>query len=801
MLTNCPSIRLLCLVAAIGLTPTVSAQDLNEYPNELEEVRVTAQKRVQSALDVPISITAFSERELNRLGIDKLIDYATRSPNLGFAQQGNRAFTKIGIRGVTNVGGRANAVGVYLDEFNIAPNILVAGWSRTLDTPLYDIKRIEVLRGPQGTYFGRNTLGGAINITTIKPDPDKFFATLRGEIDEHGTWLGRISGNLPLSEQSALRVTGYYRDMGDWMNNLSDGGSNDGRDQGARAAFRFDNDSTTVDLAFSRTEERQNQLDFVPTGVLAPIPRQLVGVVENFHLLFAPFGTPPVDTGQFPQWPLPATGAALWPDNFDTLDNDFPSRSDSETDMFIGRISHKFANGLELTSVSGYLNNDFSLSSDGDASPYPAFRVDRDSESEGWSQEFRLSSFGGGRLDWTVGTIYAEDKITETDLSAHLATDPYLNGWGALLFALAAQDGLIDFSDPGIQFALANGLMPQIFAPMTLGNFEDVDRGIDTQSFALFADMTYRISDSIDLSLGLRWTHDDVTFSEVTRPTITIPVGSDVTSETFSNFSPRVALNWRPTDDLATYLTASRGYKVGGINSDVTLTDDGAVSKIYDEETAWNYELGVKGKFADNRLQLNAAVFYVDWEDIQVRGQDVLTQRQFVQNATSATSKGGELEILAQLSPALTWNIGYGYTDASFDRFPNAIPIDQVGAGVIDASGNRLPYAPENTLTTGAELRFPGFAGTDGWFRIDYRYTDDRQTEATNDDNRRLAAFDLVNARVGFESERYSVTFYVNNLFDEEYVLGTQNLETYYSGLQLAVGAPRTIGTIFSVSF
>jgi len=801
MSIHCPPRHLLALLSAlVVITPASAQQDDADTP-ELSRIQVTAQKREQDLQDVPVSITAFTEENLDRLGIREFIDYASRTPNVGFAQQGNRSFTKVGIRGVTNVGGRANAVGIYLDEFNIAPNILVAGWSRTLDTPLYDIERVEVLRGPQGTYFGRNTLGGAINITTVKPDPGERFGALRGEIDEHGTWLARITGNLPLGQQAALRVTAYYRDVGEWMNNLSAGGSNDGRDQGLRAALGFDNQTTRVNLAVSKTEERQNQLALVPTGVLAPIPQQLIGVVENFHLLFAPFGTPAIDTSRFPQWPLPATNAALWPDNTDTLDNDTQRRSDSATDMVIANISHRFGNGLELASVSGLLNNEFNQSGDGDASPYRAFRVDRDSDVDGWSQELRLSQFSDARLGWTLGALYAEDEITETDLSAHLESDPYLPAWGALLFALGVQDGLVDLGNPEIQFALANGLIPDVFAPLTLGNFEDVDRGIDTESLALFGDLTYSLTDHLDLSAGVRWTRDEVTFSELTRPTVTLPVGSDRTSERFSNLSPRAVLNWRPADHWSGYLSASRGYKVGGINSDVTLTDDGAVEKIYDAETAWNYEIGFKGSLADNRVQLNAAVFHIDWDDIQVRGQDVLSQRQFVQNATSASSTGGEIELLARINERLTWNIGYGYTDATFGRFPNAIPIDQIGSDVVDASNNRLPFAPENTLVTGIEYRFPGFFDAQGWLRLDFRHTDEQHTEATNDPNRLLPSFSLFNARLGFDGQRFSIALYVNNLFGEDYVLGTQNLETYYSGLQFAVGQPRTFGTVFNLFF
>ena len=791
---------LLATAIALALSPTVVAE-VGES-NTLDTITVTAQKREQTLQEVPISITAFAEEDIERLGIGEFLDYATRAPNVGFSQQGNRAFTRMGVRGVTNVGGRANAIGIYLDEFNIAPNILVTGWSRTLDTPLYDIERIEVLRGPQGTYFGRNTLGGAINITSRKPDPSGYFGNLRGEIDEHGTWLGRVAGNIPLGERSALRMTGYYRDVGGWMTNLAGGGTNDGRDQGLRAAFRYDdNERLTVDLSLSRTEERQNQLEYVATGILAPVPNQLVEVVDNFHLLFGAFGTPPIDTSQFPQWPLPFVAQPLWPDTHETFANDARRRSDSDTDMFIGRINYRFDNALELTSVTGYLKNDFQQFGDGDASPLPAFTVARDSISKGWSQELRLSSFGLGRVDWTIGGILARDEIMETDISSHLASDPYLNAWGALLFALGVQDGLIDLTDPEIQFLLANGLVPQVFGPMTVGNFEDTDRGIDTDSYALFGDMSIALTDAFSLSVGLRWTQDKVEFTEINRPSITLPVGTDIVNTSFSNLSPRLALNYQFADGLSTYATIARGYKVGGVNSDVTTTDDGAVEQIYREETAWNYEVGFKGMLADNRFQLNAALFYIDWDDIQVRGQDVLSQRQFVQNATSANSKGGEIELLARLHPQLRWNLGYGYTDATFNSFPNAIPIDQVGFGTVDASGNRLPFAPKHTFNTGAEFSFAGPAGTNGWLRADYRHTGRQFVEATNDANNVLGSFELVNVRVGLDANRYSVALFVNNVFNENYTLGTQGLETYYSGLQRSVGMPRTFGAVFNYFF
>jgi iron complex outermembrane receptor protein len=796
------------LTVAIGLT-LIGASGLQAQEQEpttsasgepmIEEVLVTAQKREQSLQDVPISITAFSRAEIERAGINEFADYATKAPNVGFGQQGNRSSTKVAIRGVTNIGGKANSVGIYEDEFNIAPNILVTGHSRTADTSLYDVERIEVLRGPQGTFFGRNTMGGAISITTRKPDPSGNFGSLKLEADDWGGYLGRLSYNLSIGESNAFLFTGYYRDVGDFIDNIGpSGASNEGDEKGFRVAFRAEpSDDLTIDISAAHSEFEQDMQSMIPSGELAAIPSDLVNVVNFWPFLWQPIPVPPIDTSQYPEWPLPVTDVPFYPDNYSVIATDLPYASTSDTDTYIMNISWDFRDDMTLTSVTGYIDNEFDLYGDGDYSIYPAFTVGRDSESEAWSQELRLSSFGNDRFDWMIGGIYSSDEITETDISTHLSTDPYLTAWGATLFALAAQDGLIDFTDPTIQYLLTNGLVPSVFGDMTLGNFEDVDRANDTDSWAVFGDVTWHLTDKLDAAFGLRYTDDSLTFSEVTRPTVILPVGTDVQKTSFTDWSPRFNLNWYATTDTMVYGTISKGYKVGGVNSDVTAALP-EVEKFYGEETGWNYETGFKTAFANNRVQLNVSAFYFDWEDLQVRGQDVISQRQFVQNAADATSKGLEIELVAAVTSNQTLRAAYGRLDSTFGYFPNAVDLN---GDVFDATGNAIPFSPDNTFSASYDIDIPLDMSFDAYLRFDYSYVDDQATDAANTPSRMLPSYQLFNVRAGIANERYDLSLWIKNAADEEYVLGNNNLETFYGGFMRAVGPPRQFGATFSLFF
>ncbi|MEQ9395714.1 TonB-dependent receptor [Haliea sp.] len=763
--TRCPSIAL-ALLAAGGFTQTAYAQ-LTAGPM-LEEVLVTAQKREQSLQNVPVSVTAFSAETIERAGIRDFEDYAMKTPNVGFQQRGSRSDTKFGIRGVTNIGGQANAVGVYVDEVNVVPSVLSTGTSRTADTQLLDIERIEVLRGPQGTFFGRNTMGGAINITTVKPDPSGFDASVVAEVGEWDHLLGRAMVNVPLGDSVALRATVYYDENDGFITNRGpSGASNSEQNQGGRLALSWNpSQRLALDLSASWSRLEQDYPAMVPSGNLGSIPTQ---VVTDGGFLF--------DVFDVPVWPL--GDVPFFPANHDHTATDMDRAESSDTAIYTARLVYDF-DRFTLTSVTGYIDNEFSQAGEGDASVAPAFFVSRDSELDAFSQELRLSGDWNGDTTWMVGAIYARDETVETDLSTHLATDPYLALWDIL--------GVLEFGLPGdIGDIITNGP-----SGVTVGNFEDVDRGADTTSYAAFGDMSWRISEHWEVAVGLRYTQDEVDYFEVTRPAITIPVSDISTSRDFDDWSPRLNVSWFPTEQVTIYGTVSKGYKVGGFNASQDL-----VKLTFEPEEGWNYELGLKSRFWNERVQLNAAAFYFDWSDLQVRGQDVRTQRQVVVNADSAYTQGGELELSALLTASLSLNLAYGYLDAEFDRFPNAIDTN---GNLFDGSGLRIPLAPENTFS--AALQYEFLLGSwDGFLRVDYSFIDDQFASADNSPERLIESYELWNLRAGIDNGHFGIQAFVENLADEEYSSGVENLETFYTGMQRSVGKPRWAGVRLEYNF
>ncbi|MEM8988357.1 MAG: TonB-dependent receptor plug domain-containing protein, partial [Pseudomonadota bacterium] len=231
------------VVVAMTYSAPIFAQE--QETGATETIIVTAQKREQSLQDVPIAVTVFDEQAIEIQRIDELQDYALKTPNVGFIETGNRSRARLGIRGITNLGGDINTAGIYVDEFNVAPS----SSTRTFDINLFDIERIEVLRGPQGTFFGRNTLGGALNITTKKPSADVFSGDLVAEYGSFDHRMVKSSLNVPLGANAAARGAVFYQADDGFIDNIGPAGrGNDKEDLGARLALRFTpTDNWTID--------------------------------------------------------------------------------------------------------------------------------------------------------------------------------------------------------------------------------------------------------------------------------------------------------------------------------------------------------------------------------------------------------------------------------------------------------------------------------------------------------------------------------------------------------------------------
>lgn len=725
---------------ALALGLVVSALAGAQESDGLGEIVVTAQKRAQSLSDVPISVTAFSAEDIEKNKIEKLQDYVEKTPNVGYFTSGNTTGDRLAIRGVSNVGGFANSLGIYVDEFNVTP--LQA--STTYDQNLLDLERIEVLRGPQGVLFGRNLIGGAISLTTKKPDFDRS-AELRANYGSFDSWMLNGSVNVPVVDGLvAVRATGFWRESDGFIRDIGPAGNtNDYEGKGARLAVRITpSENLTIDLTGSHSEYDQGMNNFIPSG-------QLNAGLGAFRV------TSPIDDGQ-----------GFWPSNSRTIATDTPTFADNNTTIFTARAELDLGS-MSLVSNSGYIENESGRSGDGDFTASTFYIDDVGSDLESYSTELRLQSNEGGRFDWVVGATYAHDQSSEFSLRT--------------LYPLFLQ-----------RFGLTGTRRINDFGGDSL-----------SESYAAFSDVTWHVSDAVALSLGGRFTHARefaFRFTDSENFFTGIPLGSfkEGTRE-FDDFSPRVTALYRLDTQKNLYATVSKGFKAGGFNAGSASLPD--VPQDFDKETAWNYEVGAKTFFFDRRLRANVSVFYMKWDDIQVTSGFLdanRNPRNTILNAAEASSKGVELDLTARPLSNLELQVGAGYNDAKFDSFPAA--ISEAGT-FVDASGNSLPLAPEWTFNGSAEYGFPVFADYSGFVRTEYSYRAEVFTTSLNVSRlgEIVPSYDKWNLRAGVENDRYRFVAYVENLLDDNYLVG--GFSTFYMSGNAVVVDPRRFGVQVAVKF
>jgi len=771
---------------------------------QLEEVLVTAQKREQSLFEVPSSISAFSAADIEASRMVRFSDYALRSPNVGFSNpSGDRSDVRFSIRGIGPIsrGGVGNSVGVYIDEFNIAPNLL----ARTVDTQLQDAERIEVLRGPQGTFFGRNTVGGAVSITSIKPDPEQFTGHVRGDYSSFDTLGIEGAVNLPLSETVALRTLAYYDESDGYLTQEGPHDAADGTEnKGLRAALRWlPGDDITFDVAVTYSDQEQDLPTFVPTGdnsesigILEELVSALVGEELGINDIARLIGA-----GE-------PTPDGVFDDNQRDINTDIGAGSDNETTIVTGRYTQSFQ-PFDLTVVAGYIDNDYAIDGEGDFSANPSFTVGRSVDFEAWSVEARLSG-DHGRLSWLAGLYYGEDQVDQEQDTVHLDTDPFANNplpgvgidpFNLAFFCIGGISGV-----PGCPTEPAPGFQPYIIGVNdNFGLWENVVFGSDVESTAAFFDLTWAVTERLDLSAGGRYTEEDVSGYRIEGPLADpfAPRESNPgVSDSFDDFSPRFAAVYQLADDVNVYAAASTGFRSGGPNPVADNPATPGDESSFDQETITNYEVGLKGLACEGRVSGSLSLFFMDWEDIQIRTQDPITQRQIVQNASEAESLGAELEATWLPVDALRLTLTYGYLDAEFGDFKDAGTLD---GERIDASGNDVPNSPDHTFSAVAryDATAAGWAGGDWrpYLQAEYTYIDDIQSDIADNPRRLNPSYELLNLRVGVDFDRYEVQAYVENAADETYRYGTNNLETYLSGAQASVGEGRRVGITLRANF
>ena len=744
--------------AMLATTPgIVSAQDSGGL---LEEIVVTARKRDENIQDVPISISAFSGDAVRTLGITEAKQFSSLTPSLEWKSPSEYAITNIYIRGIGDNSFSPNAVtavAIYTDEvFLSSPagaNLL-----------LLDLERVEVLKGPQGTLYGKNSTGGAINFISRKPNvEDGTNGYIYGKVGAFGEFGIEAAIGAALGDQTAVRAAvkwGVDDGPVDYVNVPDAEGPN--RDTVAwRLALSHDlNDDASLLLNVHGSDNKSNVpgkfgglLD--PAGTFGPCPA-LTGNARTSLACVDAFGQSPSA-------------------DYDVNDSSFVGTEGVENVGGSIRLDWDLGS-VTLTTITAYEELESFFIDDLDHSAFDAFQFDLDNEQSQFSQEVRLTSNNDDGFGWTLGAHYFEE-----DTEAF--TDIHSRGFGpgGLSGALAG-------------FSISTGI-------------EGVGQTItqDVKSYALFGESYFDLNDRTRITAGIRWTKEEKEFALLSgfynvnvgpgelpsaalfNQTFIFPTVQQTGNPDWSEFSGRLAVDYRPNDDILLYGSWSRGFKAGGFNGGALFSQ--AEASIVDPEFLSAFEVGMKSTLADGRARLNIAAFVYDFTDQQIFNLDSTgTPSPQLTNAGESTVRGLEVELEAE-----PW-------DAFYARVGGSILNTQFDTGGL--AGNDLPSAPD--LSFSGILRYTWNAGGDNSFyaQTDFSYNDDR---FFNPDNVVFHdSYWLVGASLGynFGSEgQYSAVLWLKNAFDEDYYTDGNDGLAFIGNRNLAPGAPRTYGLTVGTEF
>jgi iron complex outermembrane receptor protein len=705
------------LALCAGATGSAAAQQASAPAtdgSQLEEITVTAQRRSENAIDVPISITAFTAADISKNNIQGIEGYFDRTPNVSFVTNGSRDRKDLSIRGVTNELSDANDIkaatfGFYIDEFNVA--------TATSNPEIVDIDRVEILRGPQGTYFGRNAVGGAINITTKQPT-DSWYAEGSFGYSRFNTRDFTGIFNVPVvSGKVAIRIVAREQDSDGDIHNINPiGGGNDTQYTYTKAIIRVTpTDALTVDFTGSTTDERDGMRDGVPSGHLGALSTELY-------------------PGSLPGIPAPyPDGVGFYPDN--THETNFNRRQSVGTDFYYATNRVKYVtDDFTVTNIIGYLHEEDSNNGDIDGSSLDLFYENNPHTRDSTSEELRIQSQPGGAVDWTVGALWARDRGRTEQAT-------YIGDYG------------IFGAPPGFQIT------------STITNGKE-------QSQAVFGELVWHALERLDLTAGVRLTHDIVDTAEVDTSSGSVYTSVKNQSK-FYDGSPRFVANYKLDDDTSLYGSISKGFKAGGVQISQEFGNGS-----YAPEKLWNYEIGYKAEMFNHRLRLDGAAYYMDWTNLQVDfahpqvGGGTVNFVSGTENAASAYSEGFEFDATGIPYPGLILSAGGGYLDAQFESYKNAF-VSYGPNPHVDLSGASLPNSPHWTLNASAEYDRDLYDGITGFLRAEWFY---RGAETPQKDFLvlsgfpwRVPSFNQFNIRAGIDRDWWSLTAYVENLSGKEY--------------------------------
>lgn len=717
----------------LGVVPTVAqaqAQAPEAPPQEtavddqnggLEEIVVTARKREESLQDVPASISALSAGDLAKRFDSDVRDFADSSPNIVIddTQQGPGGVAAIYIRGVGVADVEKSvdpAVGVVFDDIYI-------GQSSGSLLKAIDIDRVEVLRGPQGTLFGRNATGGVVNLARSRPTYD-LTGKARLTYGRFDTFKAEGVVSSGLTSNIAMKVSGAYeRSDGYIYNRFYD-------QPGQRSDFY----AIAGSLLFEPTDRLDIQISYDHQKT-SQDPPQLLAVNRPTDLFCVAYAQCSPSPG------VPTSG-----DRYDSVsDGRLEKNAKFTLDMAIGKATYDLGSDLEINYILGWLKTDEKIHQDFDSAPSTLYHTDRPARWRQTTNELRLTKGGSGPLNFTMGAYLWDSRYT-------INLKNYIGFAGAPLLTSAQ-----DVTQTNKSWALYGEGDYKLFDGLTL---------------TVGARYTHDRKTSLvnDKTIFIYGTTEEVNPIVVIEPSLaggqivmTAPV-----KQSWSKFTPRVSVRYEFTPDAMVYALWSRGYRGGGFNGRPATI--GAATIPYDPETLDNYELGFKTQFANGRVRLNGAAFLMKYKDMQqdldVPAPGTSTGRENrTINASSAEFKGVELDLTARLTQGLRMNANIGYLDAKYKDFFG--DIYSTGTPV-DASFLKIRRAPKWTWDVGATYEANIGANASAWVTGDVHYLGAHEITFLNNPNLRNGGQYLVDASVNVRLNKTTVSLFGKNLANEK---------------------------------
>ena len=764
------SIALLCAAANPASAQSAAQSIPQQKETGLEEIVVTAEKRDSTVQKTPISMTAISEAEIQARGLEDFRSIAQETPGVSMKTSGPGQ-TEFEMRGLDATGGFSPTVGFYIDDAPLTAPAQAAQGKVVVDPDLYDLNRVEVLRGPQGTLYGAGSMGGTIKLVTNAPQLNTFSVSAQSK--ESGTdgggfnYGGSAMMNLPITQDvAAIRFVGTYKYTSGWIDRVvlnpfpieTNGGLTRGNVLAAPVQASYSDvnweelEGGRVSLLLKLGDNLTIQAGLMHQKISTGGPFTIDDPPGNVLAHYQPFDIAEPLEDNFTLYTLTVKY------HFDGADLTSATAKWNRHDEQTQDISETIQSLLGLPSF--YIP-------EGGAGPGSQEETDFSDQA---SEELRLASNGDGRFQWIGGLFFSDFNSNTTSLSNYAGLEP-----------IFGTSDLISVGEP-----------------------------INVTQRALFGETSYKLTDQLKATVGLRYYSYSSTEETINSGIASIAGGPGTVLEfgrsDDKGFNPKVNFAYTVNDDVLLYTTAAKGFRPGGPNSPVPLsgpaqclTGPGNLQSLglnaapnqFNPDTVWSYEIGEKARALGNTFQINSDIYYESWNNVQ-QLVDPSCGFSFTANAGSATVYGSEIEIAASLSPSWTVTENVGLTHATFD--------DTVLA-TNTVKGQKLLDVPNVTENTSVIYSMPVSAAYNFNVRGTYTYVGPMQdiTYVRND----LPGYSLVNARAGITSDRFSAFLFCDNVTNKVAILTNNVAQTVNipSVNRWVTNQPRTIGVDFQLRY